>query len=132
MQRDINDVYHFESNIGTEKDPVIIKHKFDYALYMRYIIKIKSTFTDKIIKDHPAIGQYFIYNNNLCVIETVSRHWHFGYYEYVVYRKHGTLSHGTIMMKNISSLCSIIIESGEEYLKCKKINKEEVYHDKFS
>ncbi len=127
MQRDNNDVYRFETNIGTEEVPIVLKHKFDYALYMKYMrIKTNGEYKDRSIKDHPGIGQHFVYNDKLCVIEKVSLHWHFGYYEHVVYRVFGTLSHGTIILKNISSVDKSIIESAEEYSKCVKVNDEDV------
>lgn len=123
-----NDIYYFETDIG---NGVEMQHRFDYGLYMQYYkLKHKSQdgIKDRTIPDHPAIGTVFRQpgEGEICIIEKVSLHWHFGYYEHIVYRKHNTKSHGTMVMKNISSSSEPIIESATEFEMCRILSKEEV------
>jgi len=120
----IDGVYYFETIID---GAVTVKHRFDFNKYMEYYkLKTKDEYPDREIKDHPLLGQWFIHDGKLCVIEKVSLHWYFGYYEHVVYRMHGTKSHGTIIIKNKSSVYETVIESYFDFINCKKVDKEDV------
>ena len=126
MIRQDNDVYYFETPIAED---VIMKHRFNYALYMDYYrLKSKGVVKDRSIPNHPAIGLVFkqLNTDELCVIEKVSLHWHFGYYEHTVYRKHNTRSHGTMVIRNISSVDETIIKSAMEFSRCQILSRKEV------
>lgn len=126
MIRQDNDIYYFETPISED---VVMKHRFNYALYMEYYkLKSKGMIKDRSIPNHPAIGVVFKQpdTGELCIIEKVSLHWHFGYYEHIVYRKHNTRSHGTMVMKNISSADESVIESAMEFSQCKILSFEEI------
>ena len=122
------EVYTFETSlIGG----VIMKHCFNYGQYRKYREAIgEDTSRPELvnrIKNHPAIGTAFQREDGtIGIIEIVSKHWWFGYYEHIVYRMHNTKSHGTGVYRNISCVCESIKESAEEFLTYKILNPSEV------
>lgn len=121
------EVYTYETSIA---DGIIMQHRFDYGQYRKYREAIKDRspiYESTRIKDHPMIGKAFqTPDGYIGIIEIVSRHWWFGYYEHVVYRMHNTRSHGTGVLKNISSVCSSIIDSAELFKTYKILDNSEV------
>jgi len=65
--------------------------------------------------DHPLLGRRVKMGNTVGVIEGVYKHFYLGYYEYAVYRIEDTKSHGTAIVKNISSRCPIIDAAAQEF-----------------
>lgn len=121
------EIYTFETPIA---EGVNMFHYFNYALYRKYREAKKENpnfIKDTKIKDHPLIGTAFLRDDGVIgIIEIVSRHWWFGYYEHMVYRMHNTKSHGTGVIKNISCIFDSIIESAEEFKRYKILDKSEV------
>lgn len=110
------EVYEFETKL---QDGTPMKNRFNYSLYRKYREATKSnqdTSNNNRIKDHPAIGKAFKRDDGVIgIIEIVSRHWWFGYYEHIVYRIHNTRSHGTGVYRNISCVCESIVEMAAEF-----------------
>lgn len=122
------EVYTFETPLS---DGVIMKHYFNYAQYRKYREAIgQDTSRHELItriKNHPAIGTAFQREDgSIGIIEVVSKHWWFGYYEHIVYRVHNTKSHGTGVYRNISCVCESIIDMAQEFLTYKILNTSEV------
>lgn len=130
MIRD-GEVYYFDTTLP---DGTVMKNRFNYEHYMKYYkIKREGVPRNDRIPDHPMLGTVFRRSDGvLCIIETVSKHWHFGYYEHIVFRMHNTRSHGTMVMKNISSACDVIIESAGEFAQCVILSPFEVPEETIS
>ena len=124
--------YVFKENIGTEENPVMLTHRFNYTHYrMCYSLRDRDP-TNGEIKNHPAVGSAFIDNEGkICIIEKVCKHWHFGFYEHAVYRVHNTLSHGSIYIKNLSCLDEIVQNTIARFSKYVKLTKEEIPPEEF-
>ncbi len=70
-------------------------------------------------KYHPILGLK-IYNkvdNEIGIIESLHKHWYYGQYWEVIYRKENTRSHGMLSIKNINSISDIIISSIDDFEK---------------
>ena len=125
------DVYYFDTFLP---DSTPVKNRFDYGLYMKYYrIKRGGIPRDDSIPDHPMLGTVFKRpDGQICIIETVCKHWHFGYYFHIVFRMHNTKSHGTMVLKNISSVNDVIIESAAEFAQCTILSPLEVPEETIS
>lgn len=71
--------------------------------------------TIRIKREHPLLNKVLIdnredKNSRELIVESVHKHWYFGYYWVLVYRIGGTKSHGTLFYKNTNSIDSAIIE----------------------
>jgi len=121
------EIYSFETFLP---DGTPMLNRFNYALYRKYREtkdKTSGLFKDHRIKDHPMIGRAFLRPDGIIgIIEIVSKHWWFGYYEHVVYRIHNTRSHGTGIYRNFSSVCSSISEMAEDFSKYTLLEPEDV------
>lgn len=119
------EVYYFETVLP---DGTVIKSRFNYELYMQYYrARHKGEHPDRSIPNHSLIGKAFQRpDGDICIIEKVNKHWHFGYYENILYRMHNTKSHGTIVGKNISSICEAIIESANDFARCTILSPMEI------
>ena len=120
------DIYRFSTPINND---LSMKHYFNYGLYRKYREQ-RSKISEEIshrIENHPAIGTWFQKDDGtIGVIEIISRHWWFGYYEHIVYRMHNSRSHGTAILKNISCIFDYIDESAREFQSYKILDKSEV------
>ena len=121
------EVYEFETPLN---GGVIMKNRFNYAQYRKYREANEHRRipdNEKRIKDHPLLGKAFLRSDGtIIIVEIVSNHWWFGYYEHVVYRIHNTRSHGTGVCKNISCVCDSITESVAEFNNYKLLDPSEV------
>lgn len=65
---------------------------------------------------HPILGKVLINKKTLekVIIESLHKHWLLGNYWFIVYRKEGTRSHGTLWVKNINSIDKIVLEAVRE------------------
>ena len=120
------DIYRFQTLITKD---LSMDHYFDCGLYRKYReqrAKVSKEI-DHRIENHPLIGTWFQRNDGILgIIEIVSRHWWFGYYEHIVYRMHNSRSHGTAILKNISCIFDYIDESAREFQSYKILDKSEV------
>lgn len=116
------------------KDDFINGIGFDTSLYNKYrnIRNIPNddthdyyckTFTSiegvlRVKKDHHLLNKVMVNidseNDREVVIESVHKHWYFGFYWAIVYRTLGTNSHGLVFYENINSVSDIIIEGVAE------------------
>jgi hypothetical protein len=65
---------------------------------------------------HPILGRRIINSEGeIGIIESLHKHWLAGNYWVILYRKEGTRSHGTLWLKNINSIDSIVIEAEIEF-----------------
>lgn len=121
------EIYEFETLLY---GGVIMKNRFNYAQYRKYREANEHKqipARDKRIKNHPLVGRAFLRDDGVIIIvEIVSKHWWFGFYEHVVYRIHNTRSHGTGVCKNISCVCDSIIESVAEFNSYKLLDHSNV------
>lgn len=120
------DIYRFNTPITKD---LSMSHYFNYGLYRKYREQRSDTLEkgNHRIHDRPLIGKWFqMDNGTIAVIEIVSRHWWFGYYEHIVYRMHNTQSHGTAIIKNVSCIFDYIIEAASEFNGYKFLDDSEV------
>jgi hypothetical protein len=95
-----------------------INTEHDY--YHENSISIDGTI--RIKKEHPLQNKILIdnrenKNSREIIIESIHKHWYFGYYWIIIYRIINTKSHGSIIYKNINSIDNTIFESIEETIK---------------
>ena len=68
--------------------------------------------------EHPLLGRKHIDNvtlNEVGIIESVHKHWYYGFYYAMIYRKNGTRSHGVLQFENINSVSDVIINSVNDF-----------------
>ena len=104
---------------------------FDLSLFNRFLEsknikrKVESYYhengtsidgTIRTKKFHPLLNKIIIDNRTgeKGIIESIHRHWYFGEYWTLLFRKEGTRSHGSLIYKNINSISKITIDSIEE------------------
>ena len=92
--------------------PVYTDFKEIYDCRVGYYITGEAIDT----KHHPMHDMVLISNETgeVYEIDIVCKHWHVGYYWYLVYRKVSSQSHGTLIWENISCHDEIILESINE------------------
>jgi len=72
--------------------------------------------TIRIKREHPLLNKILIdyregKNSREIIIESIHKHWYYGYYWCLVYRTIGTKSHGVLNYKNENSIDSTILEA---------------------
>lgn len=89
------------------------KKSDEYDFYHEDGMSIDGTIRKK--KYHPLLNKVLIdlredKNKREVVIESVHKHWYYGYYWCLVFRAVGTNSHGTLYFKNENSIDYSILE----------------------
>ena len=87
------------------------------SYYLFTVTAIDGTLCEE--RYHPILGLRIKdkRDGEIGVIESLHKHWLSGYYWTIVYRKEGTRSHGTLFIKNINSIDSVVLESVEDFRK---------------
>lgn len=118
------EIYEFETKL---QDGTPMKNRFNYSLYRKYREARTESRVNTRLHDHPMLGKAFKRDDGVIgIIEVVSKHWWFGYYEHIVYRIHNTRSHGTGVYRNLSCVCQSIIEMAAEFSKYQILQDHEV------